>query len=103
MDASVARRLMFAKYQLNAAKRALAGNSDFAAGEAVLRFHDALETFLLAVADHVGISRSRLDFHKYPTRIAQHTTKDFRHLSVVNEVNDVRDCDQAPWTLSSAQ
>jgi hypothetical protein len=90
MDASVARRLMFAKYQLNAGKRELANNSDFGAGEAILRFHDALETFLLALADHVGLTRARIDFHQYPGRIAKHTNTTFLHVSIVNEINDLR-------------
>ena len=90
MDQSVARRLKFAKHQLNAGKRALAEPSDFAAGEAILRFHDALETFLLAVADHLNIPRAWRNFHQYPGTISKETKTTFSGASIVNEVNDLR-------------
>ena len=91
MEPSVAKRLMLAKYQLIAGKQELAAASEFAAGEAVLRIHDALETFMLAVADHVGAPRAWFEFHKYPDRISKHANgKPFLHMKVVNEVNDLR-------------
>jgi hypothetical protein len=91
MDPNVAKRLLLAKFQLNAGKRELAGHSDFAAAEAVLRFHDAMETFFLAIADHLGAPRAFVPFHKYPGRISEQANgRPFKHTSVVNELNDLR-------------
>lgn len=68
----------------------MAESSDFAAGEAVLRFHDALETFLLAVADHVGVPRAWRSFHELPFVIEKQAKKPFVGTAVVNELGDLR-------------
>jgi len=89
-------RLMFAKYVLATSQRELAAGTEMSAWISVLLLHDATETFLLAVADHLGIERKFRGITDYPSLFSQHLKSQpkapqLQHSQVLRELNDLRD------------
>ena len=52
----IARRLAFAKYLVQLARRELKSNTDLAASVAVLHYHDALELLFISILDAHKVS-----------------------------------------------
>src|SRR5688572_20512620 len=65
----------------------LAIPSNFAAGEAVKRIHDAFEVFMAAIYRHHNGADVWVDFPKYPEKIKTAAGERMRHDQVVRELN----------------
>ncbi len=90
LELRIIEQLLLARFELEGGRTELAARSDRGAIKAIKSFHDALESFLVAVADHVGIPRTFRNFHEYPKAIEKGTQVPFKHVAVINEVNALR-------------
>jgi hypothetical protein len=91
MDPTITRRLVNAKYFYHSGRTELSKNTEVGAYQATINFHDALETFLICIADAVGVSKSRkFKFSDYPGEISNASKEPFSHPGVVDEINDLR-------------
>jgi hypothetical protein len=86
----VARQVGLARMLWLQAQADLAIPSDFAAGEAIKRIHDAFEEFMAAIYRHNNGADVRVDFAAYPEKIRQAAGKRMRHDQVVLELNRER-------------
>ncbi|MEX2271019.1 MAG: hypothetical protein WD690_06090 [Vicinamibacterales bacterium] len=96
-DRLILDRLQFAKYVLASARRELASGTDFGAWQAVLQLHDATDTLLLCVMDHLGIPRKYRGLTEYAGEIESYRKKhapdvpSLQHAQILRELNDLRD------------
>jgi hypothetical protein len=86
----IARQLGLARMLWLQAQADLAIPSDFAAGEAVKRIHDAFEEFMAAIYRHHKGADVWVDFGVYPEKIRQAAGQRMRHDQVVLELNRER-------------
>ncbi len=89
MDADVVQRLQMARYTFELGFLELSKGTDLGANQSVLQFHDAVETLLVTIADHVGVAQRRVEYHKYPTEITK-SGRSLLHAKVLDEINDLR-------------
>ena len=90
MDSTLIRRLVLCKYAFVRGKNELAKNSEISTWEAVRDFHDAIETYMVTIADAVGITGRKIRFNEYPGEIERKTGLPFVHDKIVDEINDLR-------------
>jgi len=90
LDGSVVSRLQVARFELEDGRSELAAMTDAGAFKAVKSFHDALETFALALADHVGIPRAFRTLRDYPKLLQGVTHQPFKHVTILNQVEALR-------------
>jgi hypothetical protein len=94
LPADIVNRLMMAKYQLQVARRELAGQSEFGAWQASVTIHDAAETCLVALADYCGLQRaSRKNptwLGDFPKNLEKATGKPFYDVAAIEDVIEVR-------------
>src|SRR5262245_47724753 len=79
-----------ARYQVNLGAVELAKSTDWGASQAIVHFHDALETVLIVIADEVGVTKRRMDFIDYVPHINQQNKGTLLHAKILDEVNDYR-------------
>ena len=68
----------------------LAKGTETGAFNAIREFHDALEIFLVVIADSVGVTKRTVRFHEYPGEIKNASGIEFVLGKIVDEVNDLR-------------
>lgn len=90
LSASVVERLQLARFELVDGRAELAASTKAGANKAIKSFHDALETFVIAVAEHVGAPPDFRQFHEYPKILKTETGKAFKHLNTYRNVNALR-------------
>lgn len=97
IDRLVLDRLMFAKYVLAAGRREIGAGTEHGAWSGILQLHDAADTFLLCITDHLGIPRKYRGLADYADAIDKHLKetgigKALLHSQVLRkELNDLRD------------
>jgi hypothetical protein len=65
LDPAVVERVQLARFELADGRAELAASTPSGAYKAIKTFHDALETFVVAVAQHVGVPPAFRQFHEY--------------------------------------
>src|SRR5262245_27361339 len=90
LDPGVLERLRVARFELEDGRRELVSLTKAGAYKAIKSFHDALETFLVALTHHLDIPQAFRNFHEYPKVISAHTTLPFKHRTVLDNVNALR-------------
>lgn len=60
-------------------------------GRAVIAFQDAIETFVMAIAQHLGVPPAHRTLRDYPAAIKKASGRDFMHQQVLLNVNNARD------------
>lgn len=90
MDETIVKRLLMSRYQCELGMSELGKNTDVGAWQAVVHFHDALETLLITIADSLSVPRRRIAFLDYPAEINKQSDTNFRHAKMLEEINDLR-------------
>jgi hypothetical protein len=87
----VVRRLQMARFELEEGRGELSSSTTAGPYKAIKSFHDALETFVVALTDHAGIGRAHRTLSQWIGELQAATGKTFKHRYVVSSVGDLRD------------
>jgi hypothetical protein len=80
-----------ARFELEDGRSELASHTGSGAYKAIKSFHDALETFALALTDHAGLPRAHRTLAQHLGELEKKTGQQFKHRYVVGLVGDLRD------------
>jgi hypothetical protein len=80
-----------ARFELEDGRSELASHTGSGAYKAIKSFHDALETFTLALTDHAGIAPAHRTLAQHLGELEKTTGQKFKHRYLVGLVADLRD------------